>query len=524
MLDEAAERNPAAAAVVDGQRAVSYQELQAAANQIAHQLARFGVVPGDRVGLYLEKSAHALAALYGTLKAGAAYVPLAADWPIPRLLHIIGDAGIRVLISGTDQARNWPELTTPKTCVTHLVCVDGAARSAKLAVNAQVASVADTGRQPTSSLPLSSESGDLAYVLYTSGSTGGPKGVMLTHRNALSFVDWAVAEFRLTAADRLASHAPLHFDLSVFDLFAAARVAAPVILLPRDVAPFPAALAAFVQAANITVWYSVPSAVNMLAARAGLAPGSLPALRLVLFAGEVFPVGQLRRVMAVIPDAEFYNLYGPTETNVCTWYRVPRPLGEHVRSLPIGSPIDGVELFCRTDDGRAAGPNELGELWVGGPTVMAGYLGDAARTAAVLAAPDPARPQAIAYRTGDLASRDQAGLWHFAGRRDSQIKSRGYRIELGEIEAALNEHPGVAECAVVAIPDEMFGNRIAAYVVVSDGMGPTELTAYSRRMLPSYMVPWSFCAIPALPRTSTGKVDYQELATLDQGGDRAWSR
>jgi acyl-coenzyme A synthetase/AMP-(fatty) acid ligase len=248
----------------------------------------------------------------------------------------------------------------------------------------------------------------------------------------------------------------------------------------------------------------------MLAARGGLNPGDLPALRLVLFAGEVFPLSQLRKAMTVIPDAEFCNLYGPTETNVCTWYRVPRPLGD-IRALPIGQPIDGVELFCRTDDGRAAAVNELGELWVGGPTVMAGYLGDPDRTGQALGSPDPARPDAIGYRTGDLVSQDAAGLWHFSGRRDSQIKSRGYRIELGEIETALNDHPDVIECAVTAAPDETFGNRIDAYVVVSDGLGPAELTAYSRKALPSYMVPWSFAVMPALPRTSTGKIDYQGL-------------
>jgi amino acid adenylation domain-containing protein len=513
-LDEAADRYPGAIAIVDGDLALTYRQLQIAANHVAHELVRIGVRRGERVGLYLHKSAQGLAALYGVLKAGAAYVPLAADWPIVRVKHIIADAGIGVLITGLEQAGNWPELTGRDAGVEHLICVNGRAGELPAAPGAALTDVAGLAKQPDTSPPVAVGPGDLAYVLYTSGSTGGPKGVMLTHRNGLSFVDWAVAEFAVTRNDRLASHAPLHFDLSVFDLFAAARAAAPVVLVPKDAAPFPPALGSFVRDSSITVWYSVPSAVNMLASRAGLQPGDLPALRLVLFAGEVFPVSQLRKAMAAIPGAEFCNLYGPTETNVCTCYRVPRPLDEHVRSLPLGQPIDGVQLFCRTDDGRAAAENELGELWVSGPTVMAGYLGHPERTGRALGPPDPAHPDAIAYRTGDLASQDAAGLWHFAGRRDSQIKSRGYRIELGEIETVLNGHPAVIECAVTAAPDEAFGNRIDAYVVVGDGLGPAELTAYSRKSLPSYMVPWSFAVMPALPRTSTGKIDYQELKSM----------
>ena len=214
----------------------------------------------------------------------------------------------------------------------------------------------------------------MAYILYTSGSTGTPKGVMLTHRNALSFVDWAVGEFALTRQDRLSNHAPLHFDLTIFDLFAAASVAAAVVIVPREAALFPVELAALVRDKRISVWYSVPSAVNMLASRADLLPGELPGVRLVLFAGEVFPIGQLRQALAAFHEAEFYNLYGPTETNVCTFYHVARPLGEDQTSLPIGLPIDGVELFCLSEDGRPTEINERGELWVSGPTVMRGYL------------------------------------------------------------------------------------------------------------------------------------------------------
>lgn len=521
LLRDAADEFPEGTAVVDGDREMTYRQLDQAANRIAHQLARLGVRRGDRIGLYLEKSAESLACIYGVLSTGAAYVPLAPDAPTARLDGVIRHAGIRVLLTGTELARQWPMVAGPDSPVEYLVCVNGRTDGPAEVLSAAVLDTADLARQPRTRPAVTVDPDDVAYILYTSGSTGTPKGVMLTHRNALSFVSWAVREFALTRQDRLSNHAPLHFDLTVFDLFAAAFVAAAVVMVPRGAAIFAAELAAFVRANNISVWYSVPAAVHMLASRGGPESGEPPGLRLVLFAGEVFPMGQLRQALAAFPNAEFYNLYGPTETNVCTFYRVARPLAEDAVSIPVGTPIDGVELFCLADDGRPARNGERGELWVSGPTVMRGYLGDPGHTAQVLRAPDPVRPDVIAYRTGDLAARDEEGQWHFFGRRDSQIKSRGYRIELGEIEASLNVHPSIAGCAVVPIPDARYGNRIEAYIVTREAVTAKALAAYLRKYLPGYMVPSSFHCLTQLPRTSTGKVDYQVLRKLADGSDHA---
>jgi amino acid adenylation domain-containing protein len=481
LLADAARTRPDHVAVVDGDTELTYRQLAGRASRLAHRLAGLGVRPGDRVGLLMEKSAETLVAVYGTLQAGAAYVPLAPKQPAGRQAHIVAAAGIRVVVTAGE--------TCPGVAVVDLAGQDDA--------GAEPVDLPETGRD------------DLAYVLFTSGSTGRPKGVALTHRNALSFVDWAVAEFGVGPGDRLANHAPLHFDLAVFDLFAAARAAATVVLVPRSAAAFPRELAGFVRERRITVWYSVPSALHQLASRGGLEPGALPDLRLVLFAGEVFPVPQLRALMALVPHAEYANLYGPTETNVCTFHRVPNPLPGSCGTLPIGVPIAGVEVSAHAEDGTAVPDGDRGELWVRGPTVMRGYLGEPALTSAVLSPVPPSGEPA--YRTGDLGHRDADGVWWFAGRRDAQIKSRGYRIELGEIETALHDHPAVVECAVVPVPDEEFGNRIVAHVVVRDGVGAAELRAYSRKTLPSYMVPSSFELRDSLPRTTTGKVDYQCL-------------
>lgn len=493
LLRDSAARTPDAVAVIDDHGDMTYAELDRRANQVARLLRSLGVRPGDRVGLHLPRTSEAMIGVYGVLAAGAAYVPLPLGTPPSRLRTIAVDAGIRlVLAAHADIDRLLAELGGPGSSVTEVVATQAAAEL------------------PGESLETAIDPDDLAYVLYTSGSTGAPKGVMISHRNALSFVDWAAQEFQVTGADRLANHAPLHFDLSVFDVFAAAWAGAAVVPVPAGTAAFPAVLAEFIRERQITVWYSVPSALNLLVSRGRLHAGDLPGLRMVLFAGEVYPVPQLRQAMEALPNARFYNLYGPTETNVCTYYPVPRPLPEECAALPIGMPLPGVDLCAETDDARAAGVGETGELCVRGATVMRGYLGDPARTAQVLrpAADEPGTP---AYHTGDLVTRDAEGQWHFLGRRDSQIKTRGYRVELGEVERALATHPAVLECAAIAVPDEKFGHLIAAFVVLREEMTTARLTAHCRTVLPSYMVPWQMRTTSALPRTTTDKIDYRRL-------------
>lgn len=514
LLTGSAARHPGRTAVVDGERRLTYRELEDAANRVAQLLRSIGVEHGDRVGLLLEKSAEALVGIYGILRAGATYVPLDPGAPAPRLAGIAANAGLRCILTSRDRAGLWAQLVAEGAPVETLVALnasDGeltAPPGVRLLTASALAGV--VAKPPA--VPDRSQD-DLAYILYTSGSTGVPKGVMLSHRNALAFVDWAAEEFAVTEADRLSSHAPLHFDLSVFDLFAAARAGAAVVLVPTMLSLFPLELAKWIRDAAITVWYSVPSILTLLVLRGKLADVELPRLRTILFAGEVFPTKHLHQLMELLPGVRFANLFGPTETNVCTWYEVPRWTGEPPLSIPIGKPIAGVEVVATDSDGNPVAPGEVGELYVRGPTVMQGYWGDAERTAATLLRDRPGAENGYpVYRTGDLGHLDGEGNWIFLGRRDSQIKSRGYRIELGDIEAALNQHPGVVECAVVAIPDELATNRIKAYVVARSPLGPDGLAQHCFDRLPRYMAPelWELC--DELPRSSTGKIDRRALA------------
>lgn len=499
-------------AVVDRSRILTYGQLDADSDRVARLLCERGVRPGDRVGLYLEKSAEAIVGIYGVLKAGGVYVPLDPQAPLARIAYVTANCGVRWLLTGIEKAGDWSELLKQAPQIEALIVLNGEGADLQPGAEGAVLLGRDAIGEQTDTAPEVARIGfDLAYILYTSGSTGQPKGVMLSHRNALSFVEWAVDAYKVRPGDRLSQHAPLHFDLSIFDIFAAAKVGATLVLVPPEVSIFPIEIARFIERNHITVWYSVPSLLSRLSEKADLRPGSLPYLRTILFAGEVFPVKYLRRLMLQLPHVRFSNLYGPTETNVCTRYDVISAPDETSAPIPIGRAIADVEVFALTDHGRLATVGEVGELIVRGPTVMQGYWGDPERTSRGLI-PDPfGRPERV-YRTGDLVQLEADGNFRLLGRRDAQIKSRGFRIELGEIEAALYRHPAVAECAALAIPDEMITNRLVACVALKGKADEAALVQWCAEIIPRYMVPERFQFHTVLPKTSTGKIDRQLLA------------
>jgi len=504
LLTASVERAPDKPAVRARGACLTYAELETRSSQLAHLLRDQGIARGDRVGLYFPKAVESVVAMLGVLKAGAVYVPLDPHAPARRIAGIVDNCGLAALVTTAEKRRGLP----PEAVRTSVLVSGEPAGPGEVPWSV-------LGSFPAPPPPEVSIEGDLAYILYTSGSTGQPKGVMLTHRNALTFVDWCAATFAIAPEDRLSNHAPLHFDLSVFDVYNALAAGATVSMIPEDVALFPQRLAGFIEAEGITVWYSVPSALVYLLMHGDLGARDLERLRLILFAGEVFPMKYLRQLADLLPRTELYNLYGPTETNVCTYHRVDRFRLAGQDRLPIGRACANTEVFALDDDGRRAEPGATGELVVRGPSLTPGYWGDPDKTARALV-PNTLAPHLgeRLYRTGDLVTLDEHGEYLFLGRRDNQVKSRGYRIELGEIEAALYAHPAVVEAAVLAVRDEEIGSRLRAVVAVRAGDAPTAsaLQAHCATLVPRYMVPETISVHPSLPKTSTGKIDRTRLA------------
>jgi amino acid adenylation domain-containing protein len=513
-LEASAARFPDRPAIFDPAGwSLSYRELNEQADRIAGFLVANGVNPGDRVGVIVPKGAQAITIFFGIMKARAAYVPADYMAPATRNQTILADCQVKVAFLAPASApvlEDWPKGCTRASAAVLLgdsppaITVEQPVFTWDQAV--RHAPVRVEGRVPS----------DLAYILYTSGSTGVPKGVMLSHENALTFVDWCSDEFAPSEADRFGSHAPFHFDLSVLDIYVSMKHGAALYIVSEEVGKSPEELAAFIAEHRLTVWYSTPSILSLLAQFGNLPRRDCRSLRLVLFAGEVFPVKHLREITRQWPSATYYNLYGPTETNVCTFARVPLPVPpERTAPYPIGTPCAHCETMALNEAGAEIVPTEEGLLYVAGPSVFTGYWNRLEQNSRAFLERHGRRW----YNTGDVVRLDSDG-YVYLGRRDRMVKRRGYRIELGEIERGLYEHPSIREVAVVGLPDEAAGLRIVAYLSSRTAERPSiiEMKAFCARHLPSYMSPDVFQFLDALPRTSTDKIDYQGLTHFADSG------
>ncbi|HEY6117616.1 MAG TPA: amino acid adenylation domain-containing protein [Candidatus Dormibacteraeota bacterium] len=499
----AAGRRPDAVALV-GERRVTYAELDARSNAFARALWRHSAERGDRIALWLPKSHAAVVAIYGALKAGCAYVPLDPEQPPGRAGSILGDAEPTVLVTDTAHLGQLASRGLPGSLVL-VVLVDASGPSLEGGIPVlPFHTFAGGSTQPLADAAVAD---DLAILLYTSGSTGVPKGVRITFRNLHTFVSWAIREMDLRESDVFANHAGLHFDLSTFDLFAAAAVGAAVWIVSEEEARVPDALADGLTRHGVTVWYSVPSILCLMVAAGSFDGVSARALRYVLFAGEVFPIKQLRELRARLPGAALYNLYGPTETNVCTYHRVNAIDGRE-SPVPIGRPLEGLEAWIVDELGEPCGDGEIGELVVRGPCVTPGYW----RRTGYEAEGDHRRG---IHPTGDLVSIED-GEYVYHGRKDRMIKVNGFRVELGEIEAALLQHESVAEAAVVAARIADSTRLVAFYssAPTHEGVSLLQMKAHCRDRLPRYMVPHALTRLVRLPRNANGKIDLVRLAEL----------
>ena len=516
---EAAAEYPGNVAVEEPSGAsITYRALDGLTDRLRDRLVSLGVEKGDRAGICLPKSIDSIASIIGILKCGAAYVPVDPTAPPARNAFIFSDCSVRVIMTEavleTAMAAQLHELETDRTVLT----LDGVGGGAPL--RAMLDSEDAVSAAPRSE-SVESAPDDLAYMLYTSGSSGRPKGVMLSHRNAECFIDWCSDAFEPVPEDRFSSHAPFHFDLSILDIYTPLRHGATLVLVPESMGKDPVTLAGFIADRRLTVWYSTPSILALLTQFGKMENHDYSALRHILFAGEVFPIVHLRALKELLPHPRYFNLYGPTETNVCTFYELP-PFVEENRTepYPIGIVCPHYKGLVVDADGNGVGRGTAGELLIRGAGVMQGYwnlpeqnerafidLGERGRW----------------YRTGDVVIEEADGNLLFIGRKDRMVKKRGYRIELGEIESCLYQHENVREAAVIALPDDEAGVKVVAHLVTRDGdrMSLIGLKQFCSQRLPLYFVPDLFQFHTKLPKTSTDKIDYQKLQSSDDAGGAA---
>jgi amino acid adenylation domain-containing protein len=455
-----------------------------------------------------------VAAIFGVLKAGAAYVPVDPTAPAARNAFILADCSVKAAITERrfeDALRRHlaEEGADPKRLVLESTGGGDGLRAALDALDRESPAPGTASVHP--------DPDALAYILYTSGSTGRPKGVMLSHRNATSFVDWCSETFEPLPADVFSSHAPFHFDLSILDIYTPLKHGAILALIPEDVGKEPQKLARLIVDAGITVWYSTPSILSLLVQYGKLEEADLTRVRTVLFAGEVFPIVHLKALHRILPAPRYFNLYGPTETNVCTFYELPAEIPpERAEPFPIGVVCSHLEALVVDDQGGEVARGERGELCIRGPSVTSGYWNLPEQTANAFLAVGP-RANERWYKTGDVVVETEGGNYIYAGRKDRMVKKRGYRVELGEIESCLYRHPDVREAAVVALPDTELGMKIRAHLATRDGgrLSLVKLKAFCAQHLPVYMIPDVFAFHAELPKTSTEKTDYQTLMKME---------
>ncbi|WP_052769821.1 amino acid adenylation domain-containing protein [Paenibacillus sp. IHB B 3415] len=483
-------------AIVFAGESISYQQLNRRANCLAHELIARGVRPNDHVGVSVKRNMNLVIALLAVLKSGAAYVPVDPGYPASRKNYILQHSEASAAICEDDEPLDVPVQI-------RLGSAEAGATTASYSAD-----------YPADNPELSIDGSALAYIMYTSGSTGMPKGVMIEHRSAVNLISWVNRELDIGSHDRGLFVTSVCFDLSVYDIFGLLAAGGTIVLCPEPQITDPDSLTRLLLEQRITFWNSVPTTLHYLVRHLAeyIPDFAQLELRHIFLSGDWVPLELARNYSRYFPRAKLTALGGATEAAVWSIYYPVTEVREDWTSIPYGIPVEQNYWYILDDDLQPVAAGETGELYIGGIGVARGYIKDPVKTAQAFM-PDPFRESEAdrMYKTGDLGRMQEDGTIEFLGRRDDQVKIRGFRIETKEVEKLLLEYPGIRDVAVMARSHSSGDKFLCAYLTAAQAVSGAGLKQYLAARLPAYMLPSVFIRLEHFPLNANGKVDKKQL-------------
>lgn len=478
LLKQSVQLFPDNTALICNENNVTYSELYKLSNTLKNCLSLNGINKGDRVAIYSEKSIEFVASIFGVLDNDCAYIPLDINAPIERNKFIIKDCEISALLIDDKHIDFFKDDFEITAQFNNLIVLKNKIEN------------------------LEKSPDNLAYILYTSGSTGHPKGVMYSHEGAMAFVNWCDKTFDLNSDDYFSSHAPFHFDLSIFDLFVCVKKSAALVIINETIAKSPLLLVKLINDLKITVWYSTPTILKLMTEYGKLEKHDLSHLKIILFAGEVYQLQLFSNLFKMLPNVSYFNLYGPTETNVCCFYKINN-INDLEEDIPIGK-------TCSHYKSKILSETLEGELLISGEALMLGYWNMKSLTDEKIITDTNYTKW---YKTGDIVSVNKMQEYVFKGRIDRMVKRNGYRIELDEIEKTLLKNMDITSCAVISKITKQNSIQIVSFVITTNDSLKSiiKMKEICVKLLPIYMIPDDFIFVNSFPMTSSNKIDYQNL-------------
>ena len=520
LFEQKAETNPGATAVVCGLESLSYGILNEKANRLANFLRKQGIKPDEPVGILMERGVELIAGILGILKAGGAYVPIDPAYPAARVEYMLKHSGMKILVTGGKWAEKAIELSQSTNRndgrVEVLIDMTGHASyeiTDNLCIYRGDAVMAESSANP---LPVNHMQ-NLMYVIYTSGSTGLPKGVMVTHSNAVNYIQWSIHAMALNSRDTMMLVTSVSFDISVFEIFGALLSGACLVIVPDEKLRDPAELMEYMDKTGVTIWHSVPTLMSQMLLSLNKEKlehysTCLQRIRLVMLGGEAWSAELARDIRKTLGRARIVNMYGPTEATIwVTSYIIGEEL-DHLSTIPIGKPVCNNRILILNKSGKLCGVGVPGEICICGKNVTRGYFKDPGKTADVFI--QMGESGEIVYKTGDTGKYLYNGNIEYIGRRDDMVKVRGYRIEIGEIESVMLEYQTVKEVAVIARKAGE-SNRLVCFYVSGRELSIDGMRRHLQLKLPEYMIPSQFIHMDQMPLTPNGKIDRRALSNME---------